>query len=536
MKKRNGISYVVLAGVFLLLVLLNVFCLDHWLDSDMAAEMIFSRLLSEESRLFATPNWYYSTEFRILYTQLIMVPLFHVFGNWHVVRAITNVVFYALLFGSYCYMMKPLKVQRKWTVWTGIILLLPFSETLMTHMQMGNTYMSHVIIIFTAFGLFLRLVKPEPSRKLWKSWSLIGLYCGLSLICGMSGVRYMLALQGPLVIAALWEVMRGKKFQMLRREVSWENMMSVLREERTLYLYYALLGAVAAVAGYGINVLVIAKNYVFQTYESINFIAVYKGIFLERLQNTFGSLLQLFGYISNKGFLSLRGLVTMVAFVLVAMCVYFAVRSGKLTTGAASEKETDAQTEMHHFMFCFFVTAFVLNTFVFLFTNSTIVDRYYITVAVFVLPLIAIYFERETIPLDRLIAGIMLAGCLVLSTSKVVYSIGTANKNQDKQAVAAFLEENGYHFGYATYWNGNIITELTDGAVEIANVEPGAEGEFDYFTWSSPMKYYTPEYEAKASFLLLSNEEVVEFEECKTVNEGKVLYADEYYTVFEYEK
>ena len=86
---------------FLLLVFLNLFCHDNWLDSDMAAEMMFSRLLAEDGHFFATPDWYYSTEFRFLYTHWIMGPLFWTGGSWHMIRAVTNIVSYVLMLCSY---------------------------------------------------------------------------------------------------------------------------------------------------------------------------------------------------------------------------------------------------------------------------------------------------------------------------------------------------------------------------------------------------------------------------------------------------
>lgn len=532
-KKRAGeiLPCIVLAGILGLLVILNIFCLDHWLDSDMAAEMIFSKLLSEENRIIATPDWYYSTEFRVLYTQLIMAPLFRICKSFHVIRAVTNVVFYLLLFGSFAYMMYPLKLKRKWVLWSGSILLLPFSETVMTHMHMGNTYMSHVILIFFTFGLFLRLVNSKKGQKVWYRLLLLGLYAGMCLICGMSGVRYLLALQCPLVLTAVWMILCGEEFRKLRVAVSMDNCRKVFTCSDAKYLWYSLLGLFAAVAGYGINVKIIASNYSFQTYESIQFIAVYKGIFLERLQNTLGSLLQLFGYISDKGVLSLRGVVTVIAFVLIFMCVYFVCANRKFRKASATET-TDETGRMKYFMYRFFLAAFALNTFVFVFTNSTIVDRYYITVMIFILPLIAIYFEEEKMPLDRLLAGLLLVGCLFVSTVKEVYSIATVDKNVEKKEVAVFLEENGYTFGYATYNNANIITELTDGAVEVANILDPVS--MEYFKWSSPQKYYTEAYEDTAAFLLLTEEEAMDYEAGGDVFGMEKVYEKDGYVVYAY--
>ena len=100
---KKQIPYILLGATLLLLLGLNIISQDHWLDSDMAAEMIFSRILSEEHHIFSTTNWYYSTEFRVLYTQLIMGPLFRICNNWHVIRTITNLVFYGLMLASHYY-------------------------------------------------------------------------------------------------------------------------------------------------------------------------------------------------------------------------------------------------------------------------------------------------------------------------------------------------------------------------------------------------------------------------------------------------
>lgn len=539
-KKSDFIPYVVLAGIFVLLVFLNIFYLENWLDSDMAAEMIFSRLLSEENKIFSTENWYYSSEFRILYTHLIMAPLFRIFDSWHVVRALTNIIFYCLLYASYVYMMKPLKLKKRWTAWTGAVLLLPFSETLMTHMQIGNTYMSHVIIIFFVFGLYLRLCQREQNRKKGKTLLLMAVYCCLCVICGMSGVRYLLALHIPLILAAFWLLMGSQKMRNLRKNFTKGHIKELFCCREMMYLYYGLAGAVSAVGGYGVNTLLIAKKYVFQTYDSIDFVSIYKGVFGERLQNTFGSLMMLFGYISDKSVLSLRGIVTMISFVMLIMIIWFTYRCHALTEAeerkrAVGEAVT-GHTE-HLLMYRFFVSAFLFNTFVFLFTNSTVVDRYYITVLVFALPVIAVYFEKENLAFDRTVAGVLLAGCLMITVSKEVYSMITVNKNEEPAAVAEFLKENGYEFGYATYWNANIITELTDGRVEIANISDPMT--MEYFKWSSPLKYYTEEYERRASFLLLTQEEAALYENAlyETGNRKKErIYEKGDYVVFSYKE
>lgn len=548
---KEILAWGLLAAVFLMLVLLNVLWGDHWIDSDMAAEMVFSRLLAQEDKWIATENWYYSTEFRVLYTQLIMTPLFHVLSDWHVIRVITNVITYLLMLGAYFYCMRPLKIRRSVVVFSAVILLLPFSETFVTHMQMGNTYMWHVILILLAFGMFLRLAgrdgRGKPSRLLTGI-----LYAALSMVCGLSGVRYMLALQVPLCITAGIYILKSREFARLREEFSpaqpWKQLRAVLSGERLTYLVYSLLGLIAAGIGYVVNVAVLGKKFRFQMYDATNFIKVFQGVLLERIQDTIGNLLQLFGYIEEKGFLSIRGLISLLAFGFLAGIVFLTVRCSRLLAGEWRKQEAEERQDgkdgqqarergsvLAHsrFILWFFVTAFVLNTFVFLFTTSTIVARYYITVFLFVLPLLCIYFTYEKLPLDRLLLTALLCGALTLATAKCVYSFMDKDKNADRRPVAAYLEEQGYTFGYASYWNGNIMTELTNGAVEIANIHE--IDRMDLFTWSSPMKYYQEGYHSGKTFILLTAQEAAEYGQVPLIAAGETVYEGQGYVVLHYD-
>lgn len=523
-KIKKGLPYVVCACALLVLTVLNIFFYDHWLDSDMAAEMIFSKLLSEEGRIFATPNWYYSTEFRLVYTQLVMAPLFKLTGSFHVIRAVTNIVTYVAMLGAYFYMVRPLKIKRGLAVLTGTVLLLPFSETMMTHMQMGNTYMVHVIIIMLFFGMFLRLAEggAKPARKIW----MIAAYILTGVVCGISGVRYLLALQCPLVIASFIYFLKSEDFQLFRENFGESKFLGAYFKRAakcpaSFFLHYSLLGAAAAVIGYGINVTFVSGNYVFQTYEATNFIAIYQGILIERIQNAFGSLMMLFGYIPDRSVISLRGVVSLTAFMLLGCFLLIAVKTYKKCEGN------------RFFMALFFAAAFFFNTFAFVFATGTMVPRYYITVLVFALPLIAFYLEGKEYKFDKAAVACLLAFGFLLGSAKTTLSFVTADKNEDKRPVAEFLVQNGYDFGYATYWNANIITELTDGEVEVANIlDPES---LTFFTWSTPMKYYEEDYHAGRVFLLLTTEEAADYVDCKALLAGEKIFQDDSYIVYAYE-
>ena len=511
--------YLLLGAAFVMLIWLNISYGMNWIDSDMAAEMRFSKLLAEEGRLIATPNWYYSTEFRVLYTQLIMGPLFRITDNWHVIRIVTNLFFYVFLLAAYYYCMKPLKVRKQLVVLSSVILLLPFSETVMTHVHMGNTYIAHMILIFLFLGMFLRLTQGKEIGR-GRRIEICCFYCILAAVCGISGVRYLLVLQCPLLLTAVIYLFRSDVFRQFRGQPDRQQFALLAASEEGRSLGYAVLGMLGSVAGYGINVLYVARNFTFRSYDFTNFIAVEEGFF-DRIQYALGCLMLMLGYIPDKGVLSLRGLVTISVFLLLFILVFCTVKAFKKAGGK------------RFFVTLFLVVSFLLNVFVFVFTTSTMVPRYFLPVFILVLPMLCVYGEEEELKFDKAAVAVLLAGCLLLGTAKTVVSLIGNNKNANRQEVAEFLENSEYDFGFATYWNANIITEMTDGRVEIANINDPET--LEYFMWSSPAKYYENGYHEGSVFLLLSWEEELEWLDSKTLRTGREIYDDGLYSIYVFE-
>lgn len=532
--KKNWLellSMAALAGACLLLIIVNIFWGNHWIDSDMAAEMIFAKLLSEEGKLIATSDWYYSTEFRVLYTQLIMGPLHRIFSSWHVIRVITNVVFYAFMYASFCYVCRPLGIKKRNVRLCALALFVPVSEAVMTHLQMGNTYMSHVILSFLTFGLFLRLADRDcrvGSRRFILCSILFAVLCS---ILGASGVRYLLDLLVPIFITAALFIMRGHGFAAFREEPSKGTFTGMIKCEQARYFYVSMVGMVFGGMGYLVNALYISKLYQFQTYDTTYFIKVHEGVFMDRVQNAVGELLQMFGYIENKAFLSLRGLITMLAFVMIGCLGYIWAKAMRYSEARTLALEEPSVQNQRRFTVLFTGVSMVLHLFVFIFTTSTMVDRYFIPIAIFFLITTAIYMEWEARVFDRVAVCLILGGCLCLAGMKTYFSFVTNDKNASRYEVADFLMEEGYSFGYASYWNSNIMTEISNGELEMANLW-SLESLGD-FKWSSRVSSYEPK-EGKI-FLIAANEELYALKEHGMLEKEPIIFTNQDYTVLHFD-
>ena len=98
----------------------------------------------------------------------------------------------------------------------------------------------------------------------------------------------------------------------------------------------------------------------------------------------------------------------------------------------------------------------------------------------------------------------------------------------------AFLEENGYTFGYATFWNSSVTEYLSNGTIEVGNLG-GENGVAAPYEWLSNKAYYKPGYHQGKTFLLLARTEEAGMlnGDFTVMEDGVKVYEDEYYAIYE---
>ncbi len=477
---RENVKYVIpLCLSFVLLLVLNILWGQNWIDTDMSAEMVFSNVLGKTGHYIATTNWYYSTEFRILYTQLIFVPLLKIIPSWAVVRIITNMITYVILVLSYFFMMKG--YEKRYIYLTSSVLLLPISEAIAQHVQMGNTYMPHMILMFLSIGLVRRALAEEArNRKIL--WYL--LLIALSIVCGASGVRYFLIIYAPLLIAAFLRVYVKCGIK--------EGALKKLRSELGL-IKIAVISSAAAFAGYIYNVVIIRQSYEFTTYETLSFATINNGNWYERAASVFGCLLEIFGYIPGGSVLSLRGVVTMIAFVMIVLTYLLVKRTSDDVfggSGALGRDDVYTEADMSDMFFIhFFVAGFAVMVFFLTFTDTTLTPRYFSTCIYMALPVLTIWLDREGEPAVKQVFMIVLAVCLSLSTLKISYSLATNDKNEARREVVEYILSDPGKFGsrgYSFFADSNVLMELSDGKLTVKAL---TEDSFSVFKWSTAVSF-----------------------------------------------
>ena len=124
--KQKRTTYMILllwAAVCFALLVVDWCCwAPNRLDADMASEQLLANLLAQEGGVMST-NWYYSTELRVLNTQLVMAPLFRLFTSWHTVRVVGSVVLILLYLAAWFWFERSAKLKYSGLLGAGLLVL-----------------------------------------------------------------------------------------------------------------------------------------------------------------------------------------------------------------------------------------------------------------------------------------------------------------------------------------------------------------------------------------------------------------------------
>ena len=114
----------------ILIVIASTLNSEAFMDSDMASELLLAKECYLQKTFFPR-TWFYSTEIRILNTQIISAPLFIFTKNLKIIKIITVFFCSILLPLSLFYLLSSLNITKKWLLWLGCLLTsVPFSLTM----------------------------------------------------------------------------------------------------------------------------------------------------------------------------------------------------------------------------------------------------------------------------------------------------------------------------------------------------------------------------------------------------------------------
>lgn len=515
MRKEQGsmfrafqpIDWAFLALVLVTLLALALYCAfypDYLMHSDTTAEVILSKLLADENKLI-TKNWFYSTEIRIVYTQLVMVPLFHIFSDYSLVKLLSIYIFYALLLWAYWMAAKRLDLKHKNAFLALALLLAPLSNEYLDMMFIGCFYTSQTICTYLVLSY---VIKRKKDKRAWILQT--AALSAAAFVLGLSGLRYLAGLYLPLLFAALWIILTE------RGQGNKRNYASVAS--------LALMTAGAG-AGFLVNKFYLAQAYSFDTTSEVSFVPLAE--VPDRFLNSVKLMIEFMGYRQIQA-------VTPLGIVNAVKCLFLIVFVGIILY--LWKKRMAILNLKERFVLYFFTFLFFINWYMLIFTNVLMQYRYWLPVYVAGVLLIAIFMQKAefTTAFGRPAMAAFLALVVLGSLYGELWQDTKYNDCEKRYGYMEFLEEGGYDFGYATFWNASVTEYLSNGTIHVGSIGGDDWGARPY-EWLSPKAYYQAGFHEGKTFLLLARTEEAGMlkGDFTIMEDAECVYQDEYYAVYE---
>ncbi len=501
------------------------YALDVWfqlvpgkwiVDSDLASEMILTNILNQEGTILSH-NWGYSTEIRAVNMQwfyrvgLLLFP-----NDWHLARTFGMAAALLVFIAAMLLLAKGIGLGRLGP-WMAGALIWPFGMRYLVYAMYGGYYLIHMLLPM----LTLALVFCSAQAKNGKRRTMYALLaCLVALGAGLNGVKVLMVFQAPFLLAALLLAVMALN---ICGKTSWKDACCACGAELKL-LAGALYTAAAALAGYVINTKILAKHYNFKSFGGVTWNRPRDGAL--ELYRIIVDYFHEFGYTDGVGVFHFSGIASGLGLLIgiwLAFCILRLITRYK------------SLTVWERFMVLLLCCMIAICGISFSYFQEYGQYFWYPTMpAAFAVMAIEIKTEKLHLPGERSVLALVLAGAISLC------SINTVRQQIEHPAlgrvgidkVAYWLVDNGYSEGYASFWNGGCMVEITSGKLDIwySNLHNDSnEG------WLQPAYHMTRDPEKP--FILIDTQTDGPLEEVPLIQYGGCteVYNDGRYVVYAYD-
>lgn len=483
-------------------------------DSDLASEMILSDLLNKEGTIISH-NWFYSTELKVVNLQWFYRLGLLIFPNdWHLARTFGMAITLALFAAAMLFFVKCAGLGRA-GLWMVGTLLWPFGQHYLVYAIYGGYYLVYTFFYMLVLALVLRSLNADKKHCALQ-WVLA---CVITAVAGMNGVKQLMVFHAPLCLAAAILLVLALHSC---GKTNWKAALDACRKEVRLFAA-SLVTAVAAAAGYFVSNAVLSRMYDFKSYNFIVWNRDEDWFTLDRILMDF---FHEFGYENGSGVFHFGGIAAAVGLLLGCWMFFCIVRL--LLRLDKLERNDKLLVLLLVAMLAVCGVAY------------TYFHEYYLYFWLMNMPVaiavMAVEIKTEDFHIlgARQLLGVGLAACFTLC------AVSTVRQEQEHpylahkglNTAAEWLVDNGYTQGYSTFWNGNAMTELTSGKLEVWTLQ--SLDRDDVPNWLQPKSHLTTDPEHP--FLLIDTETDGPAESAKLIQYGDCteVYNDGRYVIYDF--
>lgn len=467
------IGYIALAIFFVVLNYNLYINMDLLVDSDMASEMIYAKLLLEEKTLISS-NWYFSTTIETLNIPLVFAPLFLLTNNWHTVRIAGIIILDIFLYLSFYYACKQLEIKH--IPWLAFLILGSISYDYFYYVLRGSYYIPYILTTFLSIGLIIDISK---NKKIFSYKTILLII--ISMLSGLSGIRQVaqcyVCLFGASILVFIIKQYRCILYKIISR-----------KDDSYRLIITSTISLLMSIVGYLINKVFLEAKYSFSPVFKLNF----KIASLNKILDIGYDWATLFGY--QTGNIVRTGIAIILIILTIYSCLYIFKKANDI---------------YDLWIVILYACISIVTLCIFLFTDMLLATRYFL-LSLSCLPFVIGIYLRKKNTISYASSFVILVVSIILTISNYKFCIDGTN-NKDLIEIKDKLIEQECYNGYGSFWYANVFTELSDGKIEAWSYKSKVKGEENVdvdnlYKWLQKKKHFI-EYPNGRVFLVLSNVE-----------------------------
>ena len=427
------------------------------LDSDISAEMILANQLNIEHSLTGlSKNWIYTTGIRFLEMSWLFRPGLVLFpNNWHMARTISTAIAIAIMaFGAWLVFYA---IGRKdWGVWAAALTVFPGGGWYFWQTLYGAQILPYICLSFYCLALILL-----SSRGLQhcRNRIYIVLLLLLSVAAGINGLKQLLAFYMPVVLTSV-------VIYIIRIHKAG----TIVRGKTLNFIVLSLFSSIAAAFGLLLNSKVLSKIYQFKQFNETE-------IGYDSFLGFVRDFIWCYGYADDRPLMSFSGIASMCGVVLGLIVMLSGIRLMVRINDLTDEEQILA-------LFSF--VCIMSNCFLFSYLSGRAAIEYFEPIIPFgyFLLVMELQTERFTIEKSRFILMNLALATMLFISAGTIYN-ESRNPFHDYRAkqtlgpVVDMLVDKGYKQGVSMFWTSDIVTELSNGKIEMWTLSTDSPDEYD---------------------------------------------------------
>lgn len=496
-----------LVAAYCITFLVLSLCGRPYIDSDMSSEMVLADLLNREGKVVTT-SWWYSTEIKVCSLQMFYQIGLCIFPHdWYAARMLGQALLVLALILLYLYVGHGLKFKNC-GVWGAAALACPFGVWYLWYCLFGGYYIAYMLWTMLSFGTMFHLL--DSTNRISRIIQSV-LLVGSCLISGLNSVKGAMVFYVPMFLATVIVFF-----------LRWRNSKKVPAKELRL-LELSAVALVLVAIGYAINSTILAARYNFLNYNTLE----WKPLALDELLNKYSDFLSLFGYPGGDSFLnpkielfSLSGLLGCCGILTAGAIVVSLIRLLLRWRQLRGEQLIIP---------ILLASILVVEGLIFSWTGGvgTVAPSHWLPTVPFAFLVLQLEGETEAFRLKftRKAAALAFCGCVVATSISTVrqFPVTGYALNPHLKTVCEWLVQNGYTNGYASYWNANVMTEWSNGHLDIW-VAPDFKTMDRVYEWLQKTEHQNPP--EGEIFLLTTDQELEDMGLAELPSVSKVVYEE----------